>query len=555
LDWSFALLPKIEQVLLSRLAVFRNSFSRQAAIEVASSDELGTEVILDGLTNLLEKSLIVSSLRDGRNWYRLLDTTRAYAIEKLREGNSSSDVYRRYVAYCSTEANRIRSAAGENDAGQFQDSRLLVDEIRAALSWSFSPLGEAALGLELTVASSFIWYQLSLLDEYRMYAERALESLKNRPDRTPAEEMELLVVIGPALYNTVGPITGVGEAFSRALVIAQQSHDEHGQLRALRGLWQYRYALGQHADALATIEEFGSIAGLSDDQTYLFHAMSAITHLYRGELAIARRHATDILQFSKGHKLEPLVLYDYDRVSFAHVVLSRILWLQGFPSQALDHAQASVEEAITTKHSLSICFACAIAACPVALWAGKLSMARHNLQILEEYSTRSALAHWHRYGEVYARALELGAQYRPGIIGLPLEMHSKWSPKHIEEFSVLGEGFAPADLISRPFSNDSFWGSAEILRLEAARLLHAQTSKASDQAATLLTTSLEISRQQGALSWELRTSNSLAQLWLQQGRDQEARELLRSVLSQFSEGFETVDYTRATALLKTIESE
>ena len=99
LDWSFELLPEAERVILRRLAVFAGVFSLDAAGAVAASAEIAPPDVVDGLANLVEKSL-VATLGDGTiRLYRLLDTTRAYAIEKLVESGESNAIRRRHAEY------------------------------------------------------------------------------------------------------------------------------------------------------------------------------------------------------------------------------------------------------------------------------------------------------------------------------------------------------------------------------------------------------------------------------------------------------------------------
>jgi predicted ATPase/DNA-binding winged helix-turn-helix (wHTH) protein len=83
LDWSFDRLPEREQILFARLSTFQSDFSQDAAIASASDAVLGAEKVIDGLTSLVAKSLVVNSFHGGSVSYRLFATTRAYASEKL----------------------------------------------------------------------------------------------------------------------------------------------------------------------------------------------------------------------------------------------------------------------------------------------------------------------------------------------------------------------------------------------------------------------------------------------------------------------------------------
>jgi hypothetical protein len=187
-----------------------------------------------------------------------------------------------------------------------------------------------------------------------------------------------------------------------------------------------------------------------------------------------------------------------------------------------------------------------LAACPVALWIGDESLALRYIRLLEERSATSVLPHWHGYSQVYRQALENPqGRHRLG---------PNFNYRHREEFSVLGEGLASDDLIERAKSNEPIWCSAEVLRLQAIKEIRGNGLDAADEAVALLSRSREIALQQGALSWELRTSTTLAGILHRRARSNEAFELLQSVTCRFTEGFETADYTKAVTLLREIEA-
>jgi predicted ATPase len=91
LDGSFDRLPEREQILIARLSAFKSNFSQDAAIASASDAGLGVENVIDGLTNLVAKSLVVNSFAGGSASYRLFETTRAYAMEKLRQSPTATN--------------------------------------------------------------------------------------------------------------------------------------------------------------------------------------------------------------------------------------------------------------------------------------------------------------------------------------------------------------------------------------------------------------------------------------------------------------------------------
>ena len=100
LDWSYELLAEPERVILRRLAIFAGAFSLEAAGAVAASPESHRRQVIDGLSNLVTKSLVAAEVEGTvRDRYRLLDTTRAYALEKLDESGERQWMARRHAEY------------------------------------------------------------------------------------------------------------------------------------------------------------------------------------------------------------------------------------------------------------------------------------------------------------------------------------------------------------------------------------------------------------------------------------------------------------------------
>ena len=98
------------------------------------------------------------------------------------------------------------------------------------------------------------------------------------------------------------------------------------------------------------------------------------------------------------------------------------------------------------------------------------------------------------------------------------------------------------------------WCAAELLRVQATRLLRQEAPADNIRAEALLVNSLDLARGQSALSWELRTASSLSALWADQNRHREALDLLSGVYARFTEGFDTQDLRCARALLQRLDN-
>jgi predicted ATPase len=154
LDWSYELLPGMEQMALRRLAVFAGAFDMRSAGAVAVDDEINEADVPDVLTNLASKSLLTVQAAAEPVLYRLLDTTRVYALEKLEISGERVEIKRRHAQLC--------RSWGKDDLdwepGSFRQgtagSSYRIDDVRAALDWCCSLEGDSSLGVELTATSA-----------------------------------------------------------------------------------------------------------------------------------------------------------------------------------------------------------------------------------------------------------------------------------------------------------------------------------------------------------------------------------------------------------------
>src|ERR1700676_3097135 len=99
LDWSFDWLPESERVVLSRLSIFTGEFVLEAAIAIASSDDIAAVEVADAVVSLVAKSLVNADISGKEPQYRLLEITRDYALEKLQESFEFSLVASRHAEY------------------------------------------------------------------------------------------------------------------------------------------------------------------------------------------------------------------------------------------------------------------------------------------------------------------------------------------------------------------------------------------------------------------------------------------------------------------------
>jgi predicted ATPase/DNA-binding winged helix-turn-helix (wHTH) protein len=192
IDWSYDLLPEIEQLILRRLAVLRGDFTMAAATAVAADDQIKIADVVEGVANLAMKSLVTTDISGELNYHRLLDTTRAYAFEKLEQSGERDRLAHRHAEYYRDLFERAEVEWETRPTVVWLDDySWSIDNLRTALDWAFSPRGDASLGVALTVAAVPLWMQLSLLEECRGRAEQALAVLSGGARLDTRREMKL----------------------------------------------------------------------------------------------------------------------------------------------------------------------------------------------------------------------------------------------------------------------------------------------------------------------------------------------------------------------------
>jgi len=165
LDWSYNLLNDSEQTLLRRLSVFTGGWTLRSAEQICGGAPIGEAVVIDLLSSLTDKSLVIADLSSKEPRYRLLETTRQYAFTKLR-GHGERGRRRKLAEYMvQFHGESFRTWSTTATDVWLSATLLELDNLRAALEWAFSSEGDLGLGLELTSYSLRIWDELSLLSE------------------------------------------------------------------------------------------------------------------------------------------------------------------------------------------------------------------------------------------------------------------------------------------------------------------------------------------------------------------------------------------------------
>jgi predicted ATPase len=569
LDWSYELLPEPERVVLRRLAVFVGGFTLEAAAAVAASAEITVSDVIDGVANLIPKSLVTSEAAVIGMHYRLLETMRAYALGKLTESGESDSLALRHAEYHLDLFERAEVEWETQPTAEWLAAyKPRVDNVRAALDWAFSPRGDTSIGVALTVTSVPLWMHLSLLDECRGRVERALSNLGPDSTRGTRREMQLYAALGASLIYTKGPTPETGAAWTNALEIAEKLGDVECQLRAFRGLWAYHLNSGEYRTSLTLAQRFCGVAADRADPTDLLvgDRMIGTSLHYLGDQTDARRHIERMLTAYIAPVHRPhTIRFQFDQRVTARATLARILWLQGFPDQAMRTAQSNIEDALAIDHALSLCNALADAACPVALFIGDLEAAERFITMLSDHSGKHAFGAWLALGHICEAVLlikrdDVGTGFpllRDAIDELRKTGFLHRHPGSLGAFAEasgragqVAQGLvAIEEALPRSERTEALWCTAELLRIKGELTLLQGAANSAGAAQDQFLTALDWARRQGALAWELRTGTSLARLWREQGRTEQAYELLAPIYDRYTEGFGTADLMSAKTLL------
>jgi predicted ATPase len=574
LDWSYELLSEPERVILRRLAVFAGVFRLEAASAVIASPEIAPAEVVDGIANLVAKSLVALVAGGTVARYRLLDTMRAYGLEKLAECGECQWLARRHAEHCRDLIERAEAEWEIRPTAAWPaEYAAEIDNLRAALDWAFSPDGDAQIGVALTAAAVPSWMQLSLLEECRGRVEQALAVLATIAEPDARQEMKLLAALGASRLYTRGGVPEVASAWTKALELAKSLGDLEYQKRVW-GLWSFHVNGVDYRTALSLAHRFASLAATSHDpdDRFVGERMIGISHHNLGDQQSARIHIERALADSTAPGLErQFIRLQLDPRVTARVHLARILWLQGFPDRAVREAEHSANDARATEHAISFSYALHRAACPVVLWNGDLEAAGHYADMLLDHAKRHALVHWQLYGWGYQGAVAI----RRGDIATGLRLLRSCfkelgetgitAPRFMRFAAVdMAEGLGKAreiadgltviqDAIARAERTEELWQFPELLRAQGELLLLPGALRDAAAAEDYFRQALDWARRQGALSWELRTAASLARLLRDQRCSAEALALLQPVYDRFTEGFETADLKTAKALLDALQ--
>ncbi|OAF10646.1 ATPase [Bradyrhizobium centrolobii] len=564
LDWSYDLLPAVESATLRRLSVFVGPFTPQAAAAVASGDGLSASETIEAIDSLVTKSLIQPSSGTRSLRYRLLDTTRTYALGKLSECGEARQVAQRHAEYFRDLFEHAEAETSVPLPGWLRVYGAELDNLRAALDWAFSPDGEARLGIALTAVAVTLWVRLSLFAECRERAKTALAALGTNAEGTDRVRMQLLAALGWSLMYGEGRAREARPILEATLELADGLDDKDFRLRALWGLCIDQFNNGEFGKARALADRFTEAAASSPDKTDLMLAdrLMAVALHYLGDQMEARVRI-DRVNASLPVLVEKPKIFPLDLRISTQYFRARILWLQGLADEALALAATNIDEGRANGHALTFCSVLGQGACPLTFLAGDFDAAERYGGELLEHAERHAIRLW----SLWARAFNAMVVTKRGNVetGLPLlreELYragdARFLPRFLPLLGELAACFGEANQIDRGLDliddvlmrcNDrqELWYLPELIRIKGELMLRELPNAPAAEAS--FREAMAIAARQGARFWELRSVISLARVKIGQEQKAEAVSILDHVCGSLAEGSQTADMRIARGLL------
>ncbi len=325
LDWSYRLLVEAERKVLQRLAVFAGGCTLAAAEAVCADESLGVDEVLDVLAHLVDKSLVVADRKEDGTRYRLLETIRQYALEKLLESGEVDQVKERhcacFVAWAEEAQTHLNGPSQLAWLGKYEAEH---DNLRAAVAWCRGDASRAVAGLRLAAGCAVFWRLHGYLSEgtahlvtalaqagaeaslvVRAWAlshlARVLFSMSDFPALRPYAEEALSIWRGlgqdgraglAETLSTLGDLAIEEGDYTLAPVLLQEALAIYRELDDVRGigvtLMLFGWAAmrtGDYTQAATHLAEFLALAKRAGDSVYIAFALSGL-----GEVAVRQGH-------------------------------------------------------------------------------------------------------------------------------------------------------------------------------------------------------------------------------------------------------------------------
>jgi len=340
MDWSYDLLAEDERTVLRHMAIFADGCTIEAVAAVTADPTIDEHAAVDVLVRLARRSLVTVVAGGAELRYRMLQTTRAYALEKLHEAGETAATRRRHAEYFHRLfADVYEKSFRMSDTAWREHYTPELENVRAALAWAFGD-GDAAVGIGLVApAAHLLQTNLAERSEARGWIETALA----RADERTSDLDRAQLWLASALHAEVSSLTKVNDTYARAIDLLRHAKDRDGLAHALVcGAYSLVYA-HRLDDAEAALAEAGPLLEGTRRTRSLIGYFGALSSLksarddMEGSLA-ACESAIELCRRIGADRSAAMLLSN----------LGDAAWLAG----DLDRADASLREAIALMRKL-----------------------------------------------------------------------------------------------------------------------------------------------------------------------------------------------------------
>ncbi len=564
-DWSYVLLDAAARSLFRRMACFIAPFTFDAAREVAMEPGMSAAEMIAVLGELVAKSLVTVEFDGAQARYRLTESTRAYALEKLHNEGEFDAIAERHACY-----EREQGEARMQTQAQAADLASL--RLAAGAPAPREPVAAEPKVLEADALA------LALLEPARMRecsipARRALDAIEagGAASVDAAREMRLRAAYAAALLHTDGDTHTAAAMWDRTLALAGRIGDEAFDACALVGLWNTMLTCSDIHESLRYATRFERAAERRGDrsQRLLANAMVATSLHYFGEHAQARERleAATAELAEAGEPSCAEAALGIDVATLGRTMLTRLVWMQGDPEYAMQLAAQAVECARRSGSGLALCVVLGAAAVPIALRYGDHDAISDYLATLRSTADTNGFDIWRSHAECLAGQFDMQAGH-PGAGLARLEpalrrieasgfrrMLAPLVVAYAEGLTRTGRAAEACTKLDATLARCRAHGEhlfvPELLRARGLATLEQARTADVDLAAACetdgqrhLLMAIHTANGQGAAMWALRGTLDLADHLIERGRTAQASSLVANLSGHFDPQSRAFDVRR-----------
>jgi len=287
IDWSYDLINDSEKILLNRLSVFQGRFILEAAEAICSNEDLDELLVMDDLSRLVQKSLVEVDEQHDELFYRLLETVRQYAQEKLEATEAVDKLKDQHLKFFADLANNIDSQVeGVDEVLWYRKFHLLHDNFRAALHWGLQHKN-ASYVYETCKSLASFWFVHGHMVEAQSWMLQALQQREGVPQDLQAE-----ILLWAGNYTVdLGDNEAGRDLIQESMAISQEINDQNGIASALTNLGVATNNLGDLEGAKQIYEKAIHIYQTMGEEKSIATALNNLGNviLEMGDLKQARR--------------------------------------------------------------------------------------------------------------------------------------------------------------------------------------------------------------------------------------------------------------------------